>query len=239
MLANSESGSDSQSDQINDKTKGKIFTKKRKQIEDKEVLEKSEVDNELSEDLKKQKRDSLWEEFCKDLPNVYKSDRNESTISLTQNNDKSVDNSISDQNNKVLITKTYDFAGESISVTEESISVTEESNANCSQSETKTKIDPKNEVKDKIVKSVKRSGGLGAVLNELKKPKISTLQKSIIDWNNFKKDEGIEDELNQHNKSKNTFIERQAFLQRTDVRQFEIEKEVRAKNRAQRQLSKN
>jgi hypothetical protein len=235
MLANSESGSDSQLDQINDKRKGKIFSKrnnKRKEIEDKELLEKSEVDNELSEEHKKQKRDSLWEEFCKDLPNVYKSDKNESTISLTQNNDKSVDNSISDQNNKVLITKTYDFAGEPISVTEES-------NANCSQSEPKTKIDSKNEVKDKIVKSVKRSGGLGAVLNELKKPKISTLQKSIIDWNNFKKDEGIEDELKQHNKSKNTFIERQAFLQRTDLRQFEIEKEVRAKNRAQRQLSKN
>lgn len=61
-----------------------------------------------------------------------------------------------------------------------------------------------------------------------KKPKISTLEKSRLDWNLFKRSEDIEEELALHNKD--GFLEKQAFLQRTDVRQFEKEREVRLKN---------
>lgn len=60
---------------------------------------------------------------------------------------------------------------------------------------------------------------------------MSTLTKTKLDWDVFKKDEGIEDELRNHVKNKDSFVERMAFLQRTDFKQFEIEKSIREKSR--------
>ena len=51
----------------------------------------------------------------------------------------------------------------------------------------------------------KGGGGLQAVLNAIKadkKQKMSTLEKSRLDWQSFKKDEGIEEELHNQVKSK-------------------------------------
>lgn len=83
---------------------------------------------------------------------------------------------------------------------------------------------------------VKRSsGGLNSVLNHInKKSKTNTLEKSKLDWNNFKHKEGIDEELNTYNKGKSGYLERQDFLQRTDVRQFEIEKNLRTKRLSDR-----
>ncbi|XP_034479148.1 craniofacial development protein 1 [Drosophila innubila] len=75
-------------------------------------------------------------------------------------------------------------------------------------------------------------GGLGSLLNQLgKKKKLSVLEKSQQDWKSFKNDEGIDEELRTHNKGKDGYLERQDFLQRTDVRQFEIEKNLRQTRR--------
>ncbi|KAL7736286.1 hypothetical protein ACLKA6_002955 [Drosophila palustris] len=75
-------------------------------------------------------------------------------------------------------------------------------------------------------------GGLGSLLNQLgKKKKMSVLEKSQQDWKTFKNDEGIDEELRTHNKGKDGYLERQDFLQRTDVRQFEIEKSLRQTRR--------
>lgn len=76
--------------------------------------------------------------------------------------------------------------------------------------------------------------GLSAVLNAIqsnKKQKMSTLDKTKLDWQAFKKEKGIEDELKTQVKSKDSFVDRQEFLQRADVRQFEIEKDLRARQR--------
>ena len=56
-------------------------------------------------------------------------------------------------------------------------------------------------------------------------------EKSKLDWETFKADEGIEEELQIHNRGKDGFIERKQFLERTDLRQFEIEKSLRQKNK--------
>ncbi|KAG0331052.1 swr complex subunit [Podila humilis] len=54
----------------------------------------------------------------------------------------------------------------------------------------------------------------------VKKPmKMSTLEKSKLDWNQFVGKEGIEDELKQHNKD--GYMEKVAFLQRTEARRDE------------------
>ncbi|KAH8284235.1 hypothetical protein KR054_002703 [Drosophila jambulina] len=73
---------------------------------------------------------------------------------------------------------------------------------------------------------------VSAVLSRFtKKKKMSVLEKSKVDWKNFKTDEGIDEELRTHNKGKYGYLERQDFLQRTDLRQFEIEKKLRQSSR--------
>lgn len=81
------------------------------------------------------------------------------------------------------------------------------------------------------VPTIRRSGLKDFVSNLGKKNKIGTLQKSKIDWDSFKRDQGIEDDLKQATLSKDGYVERQAFLSRADVRQFEIEKSIRSKIR--------
>ncbi|XP_072403530.1 craniofacial development protein 1 isoform X3 [Chiloscyllium punctatum] len=79
---------------------------------------------------------------------------------------------------------------------------------------------------------VKRQSGLGSVLGKIggKKQKLSTLEKSKIDWEAFKEKEGIGDELAIYNRGKEGYIERKAFLDRVDHRQFELERDIRLSN---------
>ena len=76
-----------------------------------------------------------------------------------------------------------------------------------------------------------RVGGLSSLTSQLgnsKKAKLSTLEKSKLDWDRFKTDEGISEDLKSFNQGKQGFLERQAFLERADLKQFEIEKGFRA-----------
>uniref|UniRef100_A0A8D1TAQ9 Craniofacial development protein 1 n=2 Tax=Sus scrofa TaxID=9823 RepID=A0A8D1TAQ9_PIG len=76
---------------------------------------------------------------------------------------------------------------------------------------------------------LKRSGGMSSLLGKIgaKKQKMSTLEKSKLDWESFKEEEGIGEELAIHNRGKEGYIERKAFLDRVDHRQFEIERDLR------------
>lgn len=72
--------------------------------------------------------------------------------------------------------------------------------------------------------------GLDKVLESLDEPKkVSTMEKSSLDWDKFKEKEGIEDELTHY--TKDGYIEKQEFLQRLDLKRFEIEKAERDKQR--------
>ena len=55
---------------------------------------------------------------------------------------------------------------------------------------------------DQTKKKPSTGGNLGNILNSLKKKKISTLHKSKLDWDNYKEETGIQDELDQHVNSK-------------------------------------
>ncbi|NWX92039.1 CFDP1 protein, partial [Nothoprocta ornata] len=79
------------------------------------------------------------------------------------------------------------------------------------------------------VSGVKRPSGMSSLLGKItsKKQKMSTLEKSKLDWENFKEEEGIGEELAIHNRGKDGYIERKAFLERVDHRQFEIERDLR------------
>ncbi|XP_001641275.2 craniofacial development protein 1 [Nematostella vectensis] len=144
---------------------------------------------------------------------------------------------------KVTITKTYDFAGEAVTVTKTVDAESSEAKQQYkSEKEVTTpaglaglsapapakKSDPSS--MGGLLSGAKRKGGLGSVLGQIgKKPKISTLEKSKLDWETFKAEEGIEDDLKNYNKD--GYLEKQDFLQRTDVRLFEREKAARQGSR--------
>ncbi|KAF9112184.1 swr complex subunit [Mortierella sp. AM989] len=69
---------------------------------------------------------------------------------------------------------------------------------------------------------------LAATYGVKKPPKLNTLEKSKLDWKNFVGKEGIEDELKHHNKD--GYMEKVAFLQRTDERR-DIEYQMLKKKR--------
>ncbi|TSS72708.1 Craniofacial development protein 1 [Bagarius yarrelli] len=82
------------------------------------------------------------------------------------------------------------------------------------------------------LEDAKRGAGMSSILSRIgaKKPKMSTLEKSKLDWDSFKSEEGITEELAIHNRGKEGFLERKNFLERVDQRQFELEKNVRLSN---------
>ncbi|KAK3086299.1 hypothetical protein FSP39_016502 [Pinctada imbricata] len=121
--------------------------------------------------------------------------------------------------NKVTITKEFDFAGEVVKVTKD---------IDVSSKEGQKELKRLEKSEEKSSGAKKPVGGLGSVLNKInRKEKMSTLDKSKLDWETFKTKEGISEELQIHNRGKQGYIERMQFLNRTDQRQFEIERDLR------------
>lgn len=124
--------------------------------------------------------------------------------------------------------KRYEFAGETITV-QESYSFREKE---LLKSFEKIERAQKNSFKhEKSWEPPKRRIELPDVLNQLKKSKLSTLTKTKHDWDEYKKDKDIVEELEAHQKSKHSYVEKQAFLERTDHRQYQQEKKVREHQR--------
>lgn len=75
-----------------------------------------------------------------------------------------------------------------------------------------------------------------AVLEQIKKKqKLSVLDKTKQDWGEFKEEnKGLEDELDAYKKSSNQYLEKVSFLQRTDYREFERERDARLALQARR-----
>jgi len=86
-----------------------------------------------------------------------------------------------------------------------------------------------------INKQKRKSGevSLDSILQG-KKSKLTTFAKSQQDWNKFKKETGLEEELSSFTKGKDSYVEQQRFLERADLRQFEQEKNLRNKIRSKR-----
>jgi len=146
---------------------------------------------------------------------------------------------------QIVVTEIVDFAGEEVrvqksinadSIKENKASITPKATtANGSSNKRRFPVMLKRPYALAASSSGSSSGGgLGSLLNQFgKKKKISVLEKSQLDWTSFKQDEGIDEELQTFNKGKDGYLERQDFLQRTDLRQFEIEKQLRQTKRNQ------
>lgn len=156
---------------------------------------------ELSGEAKKKKEDDLWADFMKDTgftsknsKSVITSSKNTSASS-TFNNSKKTEAPLKKSADRVKVTQVFEFAGEEVKVEKEVL-------ANSAEA----RLLNKNKDEQPKTSKGKRSGGLsgiGNVLSQLaKKPKISTLEKTKLDWDKFKKEENIEEELQTYNKGK-------------------------------------
>ncbi|XP_043717005.1 craniofacial development protein 1-like [Telopea speciosissima] len=77
-----------------------------------------------------------------------------------------------------------------------------------------------------------------AVLEQIKqKLKLTVLDKTKKDWGEFKEEnKGLEDELDAYKKSSNQYLDKVSFLQRTDYREFERERDTRLAMQAKRRV---
>lgn len=77
---------------------------------------------------------------------------------------------------------------------------------------------------------------LDSILEQIKKkPKLSVLDKTKKDWGEFKdENKGLEEELDAYKKSSNQYLDKVSFLERTDYREFERERDARLASQARR-----
>ncbi|GMR54937.1 hypothetical protein PMAYCL1PPCAC_25132, partial [Pristionchus mayeri] len=123
------------------------------------------------------------------------------------------------------ITEVFDFAGQEIKVEKE---VTlEEAKAH------EEKLQKQEEASKKPV--IKRVGLGDALTMIAKKPKMSVLDKSNLDWKSFKQEQKIDEDLAIHNRGKNGYLNKQDFLIKADHAQFEKERAMRDAIRKQKQ----
>ncbi|XP_014641346.1 PREDICTED: LOW QUALITY PROTEIN: craniofacial development protein 1-like [Ceratotherium simum simum] len=188
-----------------------------------------------SEDARKKEEDELWASFLNDVgpkskvplsTQVKKGEETEETSS-SKLLVKAEELEKSKETEKVKITKVFDFAGEELRVTKEVDATSKKAKSFFKQNEKKN---PQANVPAALPSlpagsGLKRSSGMSSLLGKFgaKKQKMSTLEKSKLDWESFKEEEGISEELAIHNQGKEGYIERKAFLDRVDHRQFEIE----------------
>lgn len=181
------------------------------------------------------KIDQLWESFCTDVNKNPSSSGNSQPTSSSSSLSSSTTSSITKKETDSSATKTqvvkkvYDFCGETVVIEEEEPVV---SNSNISitknGSSSSQKIQPP---------TMKRGvGQLDSLIAQMKKPKMNTLTKSMHDWQKYKQTENLTEDLKLHRESKDSYLERQAFLSRTDAREFEKEKAIRDYERKMRAM---
>lgn len=118
---------------------------------------------------------------------------------------------------KVEITEIRDFAGQEVEV--------------------KKLVDADSK---EAAEKAKTAGGAPSAIDSIleqikKKPKLSVLDKTKKDWGEYKdENKGLEDELDAYKKSGNQYLEKVSFLQRTDYREFERERDARLAVQAKR-----
>lgn len=203
-----------------------------------------------AEQKEKARADALWADFLFDSdasstqPKVAAGTTATASTVLTQPPVK-----------KRVVVETVEYAGEKIEITKEvavqgvatptpqsAKSIVPASTAPASSSNTsRATTTATTGVVKKLTPGPSRRGfasngnggsGLSAILSQMNKTKkIGTLEKTKLDWNSFKRNEGIEEQLQTHNRGKDGYLDRQDFLQRTDLRQFEREKDLRQTSR--------
>ncbi|CAH8638600.1 unnamed protein product [Schistosoma rodhaini] len=128
----------------------------------------------------------------------------------------------SNSSEKVNVVKKYQFAGEEVEV----IQTVSNSNRSILQNKTSSETNPLRP------KAPHLGLGLSNALQNLKStinslPRLSTLEKSRLDWKQYVEKESLEDDLKAHNKGKEGYLERQAFFNRASEREYQYERQLK------------
>ncbi|XP_019733709.1 craniofacial development protein 1 [Hippocampus comes] len=206
-----------------------------------DVEKLAQVQNDEKGAQKKQS-DDLWARFLSDVAPRPKASMAGSPSHTTPEANPSASNvcmrteSQESDTAKVTIVKVFDFAGEEVRVNKEVSADSREAKihfkSQCTQEKTGEESPTSSNQSSCPGPSSKRPAGMSSLLSRIggKKQKMSTLEKSKMDWDAFKYEEGITEELAIHNRGREGYVERKNFLERVDHRQFEMEKAVRLKN---------
>ncbi|KAI4493298.1 hypothetical protein M0802_009466 [Mischocyttarus mexicanus] len=222
----------------NKRTKKKLKESDDSKEEEKEENKSDKAEKkELTEEEEKKRADSLWADFMKDTAVASKPKQQSPTNGPKEKSSASIKPTAEE---KVKITKIFEFAGEEVKIEKEVSIDSAEARLSLTSAEYSTETDAcaspagKGRGRGRGRGVIKRGGlgGISSVLGQIgKKAKISTLEKSKLDWDNYKKEENLEEEIVTHNRGKDGYLEKQDFLQRADLRQFEIEKKLRNTSR--------
>lgn len=228
------------------KQKPKKTGNKKAKLEEAINEEKNQTnrDENLDDEDEERLTDALWADFLAGTGNSNGSTsstskptapaKSETSRKSTVRTESKTVSTVSKPDKTATVTKIFEFAGETVEVTEDG--------PKCSADQSVKPVGKLalgasngNAGPAKPFSGRPSGGGLGAVLSQIgKKNKLSVLEKTKLDWNSFKRTQGIEEDLQTHNKGKDGYLERQDFLQRADVRQFEIEKSFRQSSRSNR-----
>lgn len=226
------------------KSRGRPAGSKRKTRRTEQEVEKELSEEEEEEETKdagkeeddKARADALWADFLsgtdsgpvkeKAAPQKTVASNAKTVVKDSPAKKTSLNDSGSSNNSeRKTVKEIFDFAGETIEV-EKPIA------PDSTVSSSNDRVSAKNSPVLAGISRIRTAGGLSAVLGQIdKKQKINTLEKTQMDWKNFKQQQGIQEELQTHNKGREGFLERQDFLERTDHRQFEREKNMRQATR--------
>jgi len=124
------------------------------------------------------------------------------------------------------VTEEYKFAGQTITVSKEiPISSPTSHTKGISNSNNVSPIGKK-------AASPGRQGGLDSLLSSIgKKKTLSVIDKSQMDWNDFKKKQNITEELESHKKSSSSYLDKVSFLHRADLKQYEFEQSLKRRKK--------
>ncbi|CAG9793948.1 unnamed protein product [Diatraea saccharalis] len=214
--------------------KGRKKKRTRKSLKDTdpepETVPVNKPEESVDPEKEKKREDDLWAMFLdgtdtKTKPSLKAENKPSDQIKITPDVDKEKsDNNKKDiDESKDRERRIFEFAGETLVVENDVI-------------KEKVKSTEKSAIVSKEGPSRSRgTGGVAGILGQLnKKSKLSTLEKSKLDWVTYKKEEGIEEEIQSHNKGKAGYLDRKDFLERADLRQYEIERDLRMSRRSNR-----
>lgn len=232
--ASDNSGPEEEYPEISDEESGTKKSRRRKKVARGRKSEAEKVEEkkpELDPEEEKRRADAIWAEFLNDTEPPPEPKQNGSSSSTKSAPTSTVTTSALKLSIPAKVPapepkEIFEFAGETVEFPSKSLAASSEA-----MGEAKS---PNTDV-PKAVAGVKRpsvGGGLSSMLNQLtKKNKLSVLEKTKLDWDGFKDGQGISEELQTHNRGRDGFLERRDFLERTDLRQFEIEKNLRLTRR--------
>jgi hypothetical protein len=198
--------SDSDSDNIEDNIDGERSSKrkiknnksgKNRKEEYSNQAENSQSTTNVNPNDEKRREDELWAAFLGESNPTPQTSKTSVPTTKSGNIPNEVKSILSVQAPNAP-SNIFEFAGEEISVAQEQPNILQTSSQNSTSNPPSA---------DKAT-GIKRpsSGGLSSVLNQIsKKNKLSVLQKTKLDWDGFKSTEGINEELQTHNRGKDGY----------------------------------